>query len=359
MQLLPTPLRPAAGGLQRHGLLLGTQTSGQEPDALLLGDVVVQGAGASGGGGQLTEASGREAGAGGGHVRLLRTFPHPLGDVDRARYMPQRPRCVAVKCMERGLSLYDLGPDGDDGNDGAAPPASAAGVAEPAEGPGPALVMQDARQDGPGLAFSGLAEGRLLSGLSAGCVGVYDAGRAGGGGGGGQLREVAVHTGGHAGAVNDVAWSASPSDGPHVFASAGDDGAALLWDERQAPPAHRRVARSNRPLQSLAFCPARPQLLATCGDNQQVGGACWVCWAGAGLRWDGTCGEARGEAAGRRRRCRRGRPAGQAGWAAAGWLPSPGRGAGAARREEGRDMGGRTSRCCGCRPPPPSAWNQP
>ncbi len=99
-QLYPctVPASPDSS-LLYHGILYGTQTSGDGRDTLLLCAAVVENTSAAV---QLPQRHNVPP-----VLHNVASFRH-TGDVDRLRYCPSDPTLVAAKCAGAGLSLYDI-----------------------------------------------------------------------------------------------------------------------------------------------------------------------------------------------------------------------------------------------------------
>uniref|UniRef100_A0A0D9ZYW4 Histone-binding protein RBBP4-like N-terminal domain-containing protein n=1 Tax=Oryza glumipatula TaxID=40148 RepID=A0A0D9ZYW4_9ORYZ len=92
-----------------HRLILGTHTSNETPKHLLLADAALPlpprlAAGATVAGGAVPASS----------VSISRSVPHK-GEINRARYMPQRRYMVATKTCVDEVHVYHLGDDGEKG----------------------------------------------------------------------------------------------------------------------------------------------------------------------------------------------------------------------------------------------------
>jgi histone-binding protein RBBP4 len=106
VQWLPSHSR-SPGSARSHRLVLGTHTSDETPNHLLLADAALPlpprlAAAAAAAGGAVPAPS----------VSISRSVPHK-GEVNRARCMPQRPYTVATKTCVDEVHVYHLGDGGE------------------------------------------------------------------------------------------------------------------------------------------------------------------------------------------------------------------------------------------------------
>eukprot|EP00798_Chlamydomonas_sp_ICE-L_P023335 gene23335-30584_t len=239
----------ASQGQHPVKLVVGTQTSGQEPNVLMVCS--------------LSKGDLDNCGDQGGPVlRVESVFQHE-GDVDRARAMPQNPDLVATKCIGSHIIA-------------SAPPIATYTM----EG----SVVPDSF----GFAWSPALEGALLSTCSEGRIALLNV----------ELglspnsrddddspatastldeappasQTSYLHSRGQS--VNDVTFFPASSD-PHCFGSVGDNGQLVLWDMRLPPGAaavSRLEAHSGAAVNSLAFSLLQPYSLATCSTRRSIKG---------------------------------------------------------------------------------------
>mmetsp|Transcript_13965 Transcript_13965/g.39531 ORF Transcript_13965/g.39531 Transcript_13965/m.39531 type:complete len:400 (-) Transcript_13965:176-1375(-) len=231
-----------------HQLLLGTHTSDGEQNSVILADVSVADDSV-----EIPPKDDNEEGTGTGMkssthtVNVVKKIPH-AGEVNRARYCPQRPQIVATKAISGDVCLFDT----------SAPVCKASQVK-------PLVTLGGHSEEGYGLAWSNAQQGRLLSGSNDSRICLWDTA----GAAGPNLAPLSVFQV-HSGYVNDVSWSAADS---YTFASVGDDCKLMIFDARK--PASAAVVQETKVHDSavncVAFHPSHGHLLATGSADQTVG----------------------------------------------------------------------------------------
>jgi len=131
---------PSESSARRHRLVVGTHTSDEAPNNLMVLDAVLPlpprlAAAAAASGGAVPSPS----------VSVSRVAPH-RGEVNRARCMPQRSYTVATKTCVDEVHVYHLGDGDGSGKSGAD------------------VVLRGHEAEGYGLSWSPMKEGWLLSG---------------------------------------------------------------------------------------------------------------------------------------------------------------------------------------------------
>lgn len=91
-------------------------------------------------------------------VQITQMIPHQ-GEVNRARYMPQKPTVIATKTCGTDVHLFDCGSE-----------------EIRKEGSGPDAILKGLGQEGYGLSWSEMKEGILLSGSYDGKICLWDLG---------------------------------------------------------------------------------------------------------------------------------------------------------------------------------------
>lgn len=140
----------------------------------------------------------------------------------------------------------------------------------PAEGGcTPDLRLKGHKTEGYGLSWSPFREGHLLSGSDDAQICLWDVhGPLGSGAREVQAREIYT---GHLGVVEDVAWH---SKHEHMFGSVGDDKQLLLWDTRKpsSDPSSRlnSVEAHQAEVNCLSFNPFNEYVLATGSADKTV-----------------------------------------------------------------------------------------
>ncbi|KAL6846044.1 hypothetical protein ACP4OV_023492 [Aristida adscensionis] len=228
------PSEPAA---RSHRLVVGTHTSDQAPNHLMLLDATLPlpprlaAAAAAGGGGALPAPS----------VSVRRAAPH-RGEVNRARCMPQRPYTVATKTCVDEVHVYHLGDDG--------------------EKSGADVVLRGHESEGYGLAWSPMKEGWLLSGSYDKKICLWDLAA------GNDASVLDAHQvfEAHEDLVEDVAWHIKDQN---IFGSVGDDCKLMIWDLRTSKP-EKSIVAHQKEVNSLSFNPFNEWILATASGDATI-----------------------------------------------------------------------------------------
>uniref|UniRef100_A0A061QYU5 Histone-binding protein RBBP4 n=1 Tax=Tetraselmis sp. GSL018 TaxID=582737 RepID=A0A061QYU5_9CHLO len=225
-----------------HKLLLGTHTADGEQNYVMVAEVLVPEHGSRVTARGEIQGSGIEM----GRVSVSKRGCHD-GEVNRARYCPQRANIVATKTVSGDVCLFDMD------------------LTCPDETIEPHAHLKGHKEEGYGLCWNPIHEGRLISGSNDGLVCLWDAAGAKG-------KDVAALStySVHKGIVGDVSWHASE---PHTFASGGEDCCLVLYDARQ--PAASAVVSSTKAhsqdINCVAFHPTHPYLIATGSADKTIG----------------------------------------------------------------------------------------
>ncbi|KAG0502106.1 hypothetical protein HPP92_002178 [Vanilla planifolia] len=183
-------------------------------------------------------------------VQITQRIRHQ-GEVNRARYMPQKPSLIATKTCGSEVHIFDsakrpqiTSQDGDTGS--------------------PDIVLKGHSTEGYGLAWSSVREAYLLSGSYDNRICLWD---------------VAIATNeevigakevfeAHEAAVEDVAWHLKNEN---IFGSVSDDHHLIVWDLRSSSrkPEHSVVAHDDE-VNSLSFNPFNEWILATASADTSV-----------------------------------------------------------------------------------------
>ncbi|XP_020582018.1 histone-binding protein MSI1-like [Phalaenopsis equestris] len=182
------------------------------------------------------------------NVRIEQRISHE-GEVNRARYMPQKPSLIATKTCGPEVHVFDSGkrpmipPEGDTCR--------------------PDFVLRGHQTEGYGLAWSSRREGYLLSGSYDYKICLWDVGIASNEK---NLDCNAVFEA-HEAAVEDVEWH---SENDNMFGSVGDDHRLMLWDLRSSrKPEHSLLVHEDE-VNSLSFNPFNEWLLATASADTNI-----------------------------------------------------------------------------------------
>ena len=185
-------------GWNRHQLLLGTHTDGEENSLLVvavdLPDVE-------------TEIDTRAGEFGKDTSAIALTLPHPGGEVNRARHCPQQPSLVATRPASKVAYVFDI-----------------AKAAEEGPSATPWLTLRGHGDEGFGCAWSPHVNGQLTTCANDGTICGWDIATAKGGG----ITPTYFASRGES-AVADVQYSPQC---PFTICAAGDDKALVFWDLR-------------------------------------------------------------------------------------------------------------------------------
>ncbi|KAK4537384.1 hypothetical protein CDCA_CDCA12G3409 [Cyanidium caldarium] len=244
VQWLPDRRVADTGTYCTANLLLGTHTSDEEQNYLMIAEARLPHAGEAGAAAAAASTTTAEAttdddtvaaAADGrdtvvGRIEVKQRLNHD-GEVNRARYWPQHPFIVATQSPSGRLYVYDTA------RHPSKPPVEGRIDAQ--------AVLLGHAKEGFGLAWNPGGAGELLSGSDDARICLYDVGAVlsgqqgganaiaatGGSDNGGcpQVQPLRIFTA-HDSVVEDVAWSAHHS---YLFASAGDDKRVMLWDTRE------------------------------------------------------------------------------------------------------------------------------
>ncbi|TKW34364.1 hypothetical protein SEVIR_2G302200v4 [Setaria viridis] len=229
---------PSESSTRSHRLVVGTHTSDEAPNNLMVLDAVLPlpprlAAAVAASGGALPAPS----------VSVSRVAPH-RGEVNRARYMPQRPFTVATKtCMDE-VHVYHLGDGDGSGKSGAD------------------AVLRGHDAEGYGLAWSPMKEGWLLSGSYDKKICLWDLAS----GNGAPVLDAQQVFEAHEDLVEDVAWHLKDEN---IFGSVGDDCKLMMWDLRTNKP-EQYIAAHEKEVNSLSFNPFNEWILATASGDATV-----------------------------------------------------------------------------------------
>lgn len=139
VQFLPND--PVSSSSSPSSIILGTHTSDNDLNYLMLATVQTSS--------DLTSNP---------SVQITQKIPHQ-GEVNRARYMPQKPTVIATKTCGADVHLFDCGDEG---------------IRE--ECSGPDAILKGHGEEGYGLSWSRMKEGILLSGSYDGSICLWDLG---------------------------------------------------------------------------------------------------------------------------------------------------------------------------------------
>jgi len=235
---------------EAHRLVLGTHTSGSEPNYLLVTDVQLPNPEAEIDS-RNYNAEKEEVGGYGGSLSKIEEkikMTHE-GEVNRARVCPHNSFLIATKSPVGGsVYVYDYS------KHSSSPPPE----------PRPNHVCLGHTAEGYGLSWSPLNKLHLLSGSDDARICLWDMNNAGP-----QVSAVNTWTG-HSSVVEDVDWHRFS---PHLFGSVGDDRCFCLWDTRKANEnvAAQVVEDAHQgDINCLEFNPHNQYLVATGGSDNKA-----------------------------------------------------------------------------------------
>jgi len=172
------------------------------------------------------------------------------GEVNRARFMPQKPNIIATKTVSGEVHIFDTSkhpakPEND--------------VVKPQ------LRLTGHTKEGYGLSWSDLKESHLLSGSDDHLINLWDVGAAKATHSNLEPTQTFNH---HTDVVEDVAWHRKNES---VFGSVGDDKKILLWDTRQTPekPMHS-IDGHTQDINTIDFNPFNEHLFVTGSADKSV-----------------------------------------------------------------------------------------
>ena len=253
VQWLPDKQLPQDKDYSVQRLLMGTHTSGKEPNHAMLAHVrlprddmePVLGSAVVGRDGELGGFS--SSVAGGGRIEVVHKINHE-GEVNRARYMWQNPNVFATKTPSAEILVFDRT------KHPSKPPRDGACK--------PDVVLRGHEKEGFGLAWAPHKPGFLLSGSNDWLVCLWDVNAPGSE----QLDPTAVFRA-HQSVVEDVCWHGTDAN---LFGSVGDDKMLFLWDSRHSDtPTHKLQAHDDE-VNAVSFNPFNEFLVATGSSDQFV-----------------------------------------------------------------------------------------
>ncbi|NP_001105556.1 Histone-binding protein MSI1 [Zea mays] len=252
VQWLPDRTEPPGKDHSVQKMILGTHTSDNEPNYLMLAQV------------QLplddAEADARHYdddhadiggfGAASGKVQIVQQINHD-GEVNRARYMPQNSFIIATKTVSAEVYVFDYS------KHPSKPPLDGAC--------NPDLRLKGHNSEGYGLSWSIFKEGHLLSGSDDAQICLWDI-KANSRNKSLDALQIFKH---HDGVVEDVAWHLRHE---YLFGSVGDDYHLLIWDLRSPAPTKpvQSVVAHQGEVNCLAFNPFNEWVVATGSTDKTV-----------------------------------------------------------------------------------------
>ncbi|KAJ3433151.1 histone-binding protein msi1 [Anaeramoeba flamelloides] len=247
VQWLPTKNKQQGNGYSEQYLIIGTHTSGMEQNYLMVASVKLP-----------TDEENVESqeyneeldlsGYGTSvetRIEIIKKIPHPT-EVNKARYMTQRPNIIATKTASSDVLIFDSSQEKEE------------------ESNGPLITCSGHSQEGYGLSWNNSVEGHLLSGSDDSLVCYYDIN--GGTMSEGKMNPVQTMNF-HTQSIEDVSWQPVKE---WIFGSVGDDKMLVIGDIRQPnQPTHKIVAHEAE-VNSIAFNPFSEFILATGSSDNTI-----------------------------------------------------------------------------------------
>lgn len=235
-------------------LLLGTHTSSQEQNYLLIGEVTLPLEDAAVDTRKYDEAKGEVGGFGGSseRIEIVMKINHE-GEVNKARYMPQNLSVIATKTVTSEVYVFDYTKHPSKPTDGKC---------------NPNLILSGHQKEGYGLSWNPLKPGYLLSGSFDNLICLWDIS-----GHNFDSKErpslAPLNTfKSHTAVVEDVAWHHHHDS---IFGSVGDDRRLLIWDSRTDKPTQDVQSAHNGEINCVAFNPYNEFILVTGSADKTVG----------------------------------------------------------------------------------------
>jgi len=227
-------------------LILGTHTSDQEQNYLMIAEVNLPLDETSIDTRKYDDQKGEVGGYGGvsDKIDIIMRMNHE-GEVNKARYMPQNCSIIATKSPSSEVFVFDY---------------TKLPSKPPADGKSsPLMRLTGHTSEGYGLSWSSLKEGYLLSGSDDSQICVWDIT---------TQKTEAIHIfKGHASVVEDVAWHHHHQD---LFGSVGDDRKLFIWDMRSPEKPSKQVEAHSGEVNTLSFNSYNEFILATGSADKTV-----------------------------------------------------------------------------------------
>ncbi|KAL0422319.1 UNVERIFIED_CONTAM: WD-40 repeat-containing protein MSI1 [Sesamum latifolium] len=252
VEWLPDREEPPGKDYSVQKMILGTHTSENEPNYLMLAQVQLPLQDAENDARHYDDDRSEFGGFGcaNGKVQIIQQINHD-GEVNRARYMPQNSFIIATKTVSAEVYVFDYS------KHPSKPPLDGAC--------NPDLRLRGHSTEGYGLSWSQFKQGHLLSGSDDAQICLWDIN--------GTPKNKAVDAMQifkiHEGVVEDVAWHLRHE---YLFGSVGDDQYLHIWDLRTpsvSKPIQSVVAHQSE-VNCLAFNPFNEWVVATGSTDKTV-----------------------------------------------------------------------------------------
>lgn len=253
-QWLPDVTQAAEGkDYEIHRLMLGTHTSNNEQNHLIISDVHLPKDDALIDGRKYDEERGEYGGFGSvaGKIVSKVEINHD-GEINRARYMPQNPNVIATKSPSSDVFVFDY--------------TKHPSKPDPSGKCEPQFKLTGHTMEGYGLDWNQNKQGYLLSASDDKTICLWDVEAAPTNGN--EIKAQSIYTS-HEGVVEDVQWHKLHDA---LFGSVSDDKHVMIWDLRTnttSKPRHKFQAHAAE-VNSLAFNPYSEFTLATASSDTTV-----------------------------------------------------------------------------------------
>ncbi|PQP96085.1 WD-40 repeat-containing protein MSI1 [Prunus yedoensis var. nudiflora] len=252
VEWLPDREEPPGKDYSVQKMILGTHTSENEPNYLMLAQVQLPLEDAENDARHYDDDRAEAGGFGcaNGKVQIIQQINHD-GEVNRARYMPQNPFIIATKTVNAEVFVFDYS------KHPSKPPLDGACS--------PDLRLRGHSTEGYGLSWSKFKQGHLLSGSDDAQICLWDINATPKN----KTLEAMQIFKVHEGVVEDVAWHLRHE---YLFGSVGDDQYLLIWDLRTpsvTKPVQSVVAHQSE-VNCLAFNPFNEWVVATGSTDKKL-----------------------------------------------------------------------------------------
>ncbi|KAB1225056.1 WD-40 repeat-containing protein MSI1 [Morella rubra] len=239
VEWLPDREEPPGKDYSVQKMILGTHTSENEPNYLMLAEVQLPLEDSENEARHYDDDRSEIGGFGGanGKVQIIQQINHD-GEVNRARYMPQNSFIIATKTVSAEVYVFDYS------KHPSKPPLDGACS--------PDLRLRGHSTEGYGLSWSKFKQGHLLSGSDDAQICLWDINSTPKNKTLDAMQIFKVHEG----VVEDVAWHLRHE---HLFGSVGDDQHLLIWDLRTSSaskPVQSVIAHQSESVAGFDFCAA-------------------------------------------------------------------------------------------------------
>ncbi|KAL3514991.1 hypothetical protein ACH5RR_021893 [Cinchona calisaya] len=236
VQWLPSPPSLDDGPLAVHKLLLGTHTSDEFPNFLMLANVHIP-----------KDALELNPDTVLPKVEIVQKI-HVDGEVNRARCMTQNPSVIAAKTSGCEVYVFDCRNQL---------------INQRGESCDPDLRLRGHDKEGYGLSWSSFKEGHLLSGSNDCKICLWDISAMPSD----KVLEATSIYRDHESVVEDVSWHLKDAN---LFGSVGDDCSLIIWDLRTNKPQHSFQVHEKE-VNYLSFNPFNEWVVATASSDSTVG----------------------------------------------------------------------------------------